>query len=153
MVEESHIFGEWGIRVGINYMFVVFSPFLVYLPQMLALIHLVRRKQIDGGNTWTTGMFLLFLWSLIVGLINRQGYSFAAGFAFFGFYGVSLFLHHNYQTTEKIEKILYYIFSLTLISAVIGILEGLDVITPASSWWKCFFGLTTLIPNDDNLFC
>ncbi|MGI6686515.1 MAG: O-antigen ligase family protein [Bacillota bacterium] len=137
--------------MGINYMFVVFSPFLVYLPQMLALIHLVRRKQIDGGNTWTTGMFLLFLWSLIVGLINRQGYSFAAGFAFFGFYGVSLFLHHNYQTTEKIEKILYYIFSLTLISAVIGILEGLDVITPASSWWKCFFGLTTLIPNDDNL--
>lgn len=138
--------------MGINCAFVVFSPFLVYLPQALALFHLVRRKQVDGGNTWTTGMFLLFLWSLAVGIINRQGYSFAAGFVFLGYYGVSLFFHYNYRTREKIEQLLYYIFSLTLISALLGLLEGFGVIDSTPAGWKTFFGLTTLIPNDDNLF-
>lgn len=138
--------------MAIGALFIVFSPFLVFIPQIIALYRLIRNRSLNLGNSWTAGTLLLFFWSLVVGLINTQFYSFVTGFVFLGFYAMNLYLHQNYPKEKQIENLLYYIFSLTLISALFGLLENIGLINHNPAWWKYCFGLTPVVFNDENIF-
>lgn len=138
--------------MGISGFLIVFSPFLVFLPQIAAIYQLIKNRKLNAGTPWTGGVLLLFFWSLIVGVVNQQWLSFGAGFVFLGFYGICLYLDQKMHTVELVERLLRYIFFLTLASALIGLLENFNFITREAAWWKICFGLTTVVSNDDTLF-
>ena len=133
--EVSHIFHERGIGLGINCAFVVFSPFLVYLPQALALFHLVRRKQVDGGEYLDHRNVLLFYpgssrhHKPARVLLCRR-------ICFWAIMGD--FLHYNYRTREKNwTTSLLHIFNLDF--CLLGLLEGFGVIDSTPAGWKTFW--------------
>ncbi|WP_339060942.1 hypothetical protein [Tepidibacillus marianensis] len=65
---------------------IAFSPYLAVLPVIYMLYHLLHnREKLFLGNAWSMGLFLLFIWSSFVSLINNQFLSFLASFGILAF--------------------------------------------------------------------
>jgi putative inorganic carbon (HCO3(-)) transporter len=137
--------------VGINLALIVFSPFLCFVPLFFLFFYLVHTEQMEYKNFWIKGLFLLFLWSVLVGIINMQLVSCLAGLAFLGYLGLSIYIHNYCHTDTCAEKLFFSLFLLTVGSSFLGILEKANIITYHPSWWKYLFGLCTLIKNEENL--
>ncbi|MFV9511774.1 O-antigen ligase family protein [Tepidibacillus sp. LV47] len=95
-------------------------------------------------NVWTIGLFLLFIWSSFVSLINSQILSLFASLGILAFLIVSIYVQENYRTEEMMMKVLHSIFIISIGSAFIGVLEALKVINYDPAWWKFLFGTRQL---------
>jgi len=109
------------------------------------IYYLLRNKEkLFLGNAWSMGLFLLFIWSFFVSLINNQFLSFIASFGIFGFLIVSIYIQEKYSTEEMIKKIFLSLFVISIGSAIVGILEAVHVINYDPSWWKYLLGTRQL---------
>lgn len=130
---------------------IVFSPYLAFVPLMYLLYKLVRQHEWGdwNRNTWTKGIFILFLWSFLVGLNQKEAYSMLASFVLLLFLAISIYLQDRFQTEEQIEQLFSKVFVVSIGSAIIGLLENWNIITYSPVWWKFLLGTRSIVEIEE----
>ncbi len=101
----------------------IISPYTTIIP-LLYMTYMVLFKKIEiDKNHWNIGLCLLFIWSLIVGVINYSFTSIVASFALFIYLCISIFLQNYCKNENIVEKIYMYLVFFSLFSAIFGISE------------------------------
>lgn len=132
-----------GVIIIAFILLIVISPYTAILPMIYAT-YITLLKGINlHKNYWNMGLFSLFIWSMIVGIINRNMMSFLASFAFLVYFCFSVFLN-NYCTSESIvEKIYRTLVHISIFSSILGLIEKTLYLGWGFSLWRWILELTS----------
>jgi len=139
--------------VYISILMTVFSPYLAVLPLLYLFFRLVKEREwgVWNRNAWTQGLFILFLWSFLVGLSDENNsWSALASIVLLLFLAASIYIQDHYQTVEKVEKLFSSLFFLSFGSAFVGLLENWNVITYSPAWWKFLLGTRSIVEIEES---
>ncbi|MBU3159710.1 O-antigen ligase family protein [Clostridium frigoris] len=130
----------------------VISPYTTLIP-MIYMIYVVLSKKVSiYKNYWNIGFCLLFIWSIIVGIINYSFTSIVVSFVFFMYLCVSIFLQ-NYCKDENIVENLYrYLVCFSLISVIFGIIEKSIYVYFNFNIWSTFLQITSQPVVNDRIY-
>ena len=104
---------------------IVISPYTAFLPAMYMVYMVLLKKVTIYINPWNMGLLLLFVWSFVVGLLNKSILSTLASFGILIYLCLSIFLQNYFKDENKVEKLFKYILYFSIFSAVFGIVEKL----------------------------
>ncbi len=102
---------------------IVFSPFTAVIPAVYATNLLFRKKLKVEMNYWNIGLFLLFLYSVFTGILNKDLLSLLASCGLFLYFGLNVFSQNYFTKMSRINKAINYIVYLSVIAAIGGIIE------------------------------
>lgn len=102
---------------------IVFSPFTAVIPAVYAVNMMCRKRLKIEKNYWSVGLFLLFIYALISGIINGSVLSVLSSFGLLGYFAVSVFSQNYFVKVSRINIVIKYIVYLTVISAIGGVIE------------------------------
>lgn len=102
---------------------IVFSPFTAVIPAVYAVNMICRKRLKIEKNYWSVGLFLLFIYALISGIINGSVLSVLSSFGLLGYFAVSIFSQNYFVKVSRINIVIKYIVYLTVISAIGGVIE------------------------------
>lgn len=102
---------------------IVSSPFTAVIPAVYAVNILVRKRLKIEKNYWSIGLFLLFMYSLISGIMNRSILSALSSLGLLGYFAVNVFSQNYFVKVSRINMVIKYIVYLTVISAIGGVIE------------------------------
>lgn len=102
---------------------IIFSPFTAIIPAIYAVSMLVRKRLKIEKNYWSIGLFLLFIYSLISGILNGSILSILSSFGLLGYFAVNIFAQNYFVKISRVNIVIKYIVYLTVISAISGIIE------------------------------
>jgi len=94
-------------------------------------------------NSWNIGLCLLFIWSLIVGVINSSPKSIVASFGIFIYFCFSLFLQNYCENENKVDNICKHLLWFSLFAAIFGIIEKIINVYFHFNIWAKFLQLTS----------
>lgn len=140
--------------MSIIILLIVSSPFLAILAAFYAGYDVLRfggKKKYQFHSSWPFGLFLLFFWSLLVSAINLHFMSALASFALGAYCLLAVYVHNRFQDEDRAEKLFYLAFLATVASAMVGVLENYYLINRDPAWWKYFFGMITVVYNQDTV--
>lgn len=121
----------------------VISPYTTVLPAVYIAFKVFSEKLNIYKNPWNTGLLLLFIWSLFVGLLNHSALSTLAAFAFFLYFCVSVFLQNYLNNEDKIERFFKYLINFSIFSALLGLVEKVAFMYFDCTLWKAILGITS----------
>lgn len=114
----------------------VLSPYTTVIPSIYATYMMFSKKVIIYKNSWNLSLFLLFIWSIFVGILNHSLISIAASFAFFMYLCVSIVMQNYCDNEDNVEKIYRYLVKFSVFSAILAIVEKLIFIFFGINIWK-----------------
>jgi putative inorganic carbon (HCO3(-)) transporter len=112
----------------------------------------LSRKVTIKKNSWNIGLFLLLIWSLIVGVVNYSVTSIAASFAFFIYLCISAFLQDYCKSEDRVERICRYLVCFSLLSAIFGIIEKAIYVYFNYNIWARFLEITSQPVFNDRIY-
>jgi putative inorganic carbon (hco3(-)) transporter len=124
---------------------IIYSPYLAFLPMIYLSYRYLRKGELTLRNNWSYGLFFLFIWAMMVGILNNEGIYILTSFVILGYLFISDYLQEKFQNIVDVERLLAGAFWLSIGSALIGLLENWDIITYAPSWWKYFIGTRSFV--------
>lgn len=130
----------------------VISPYTTIIPIIYMVYMVLFKKVIIYKNHWNIGLCLLFIWSLIVGVINYSFTSIIASFALFLYLCVSIFLQNFCKNEMIIEKIYIYLVCFSLISVIFGIIEKVIYVYFNFNIWSKFLQITSQPIVNDRIY-
>ncbi len=104
---------------------IVISPYTALLPAIYMVYKVLLKKVTIYKNPWNMGLFLLFVWSFIVGLLNKSILSTLASFGLLVYLCFSIFLQNYFKDENKVEKLFRYVVYFSIFSAIFGMIEKL----------------------------
>lgn len=104
---------------------IVISPYTAVLPVIYMVYKVLMEKMTVYKNPWNIGLFLLFIWSFTVGVLNKSILSTLASIAVLLYLFLSVFLQNYFKDESSIEKLFKYILYFSIFSAFFGIVEKL----------------------------
>jgi putative inorganic carbon (hco3(-)) transporter len=107
----------------ISILLAVISPYTALIPAVYMTYKVLFKKVIIYKNPWNSGLFLLFVWSLIVGLLNDSLESTLLSVGIFIYFCLSVFLQNYFYNENKIEILLKHLFHFSIFTAMLGIIE------------------------------
>jgi putative inorganic carbon (hco3(-)) transporter len=128
---------------------IVFSPYLAFFPLIYLMIKFFRQGEWVYHNTWTKGLLILFFWSFLVGLDNRNLPSVLASFVLLLFLAISVYIQDHYQKEQDVERLFRSVFILSIGSAFIGWLEHWNIISYTPEFWKYLLGTRSIVDIDE----
>lgn len=126
----------------ISLLLIIFSPYTAFLPLIYISYRILAKKEAINRNPWNLGLLILFVWSLISGILNRSLTSTVLSVAFFMYFCLSVYLENRYNSEDKIEKLLQYIVYFSIVTALLGIFEKIYFIFYDNSLWKRILRIT-----------
>ena len=129
--------------IGILVLLTVISPYMSIIPAIYMTYMVLFRKVRIYKNYWNIGLCLLFLWSLIVGIVNYSFKSIAVSFFLFMYLCIYIFLQDYFQNENKVEKICEYLVGFSLLSAIFGIIEKAIYVYFNYNIWGKFLKFTS----------
>lgn len=117
-------------------LFVVISPWTTVLPLIYTTYAVLWKKVNLHKNYWNIGLFSLFIWSMIVGILNRSTMSILASFAFFIYFCLSVFIQNYCICESKVENLCRGLLKISIVSAILGIIEKTLYLTIGFEVWK-----------------
>ncbi|MPQ30259.1 hypothetical protein E4V42_02235 [Clostridium estertheticum] len=130
----------------------VISPYTTILPMIYMLYMVLFKKVSIHKNHWNIGLCLLFIWSLIVGVINYSFSSIVVSFALFMYLCVSIFLQNYCKNESIVEKIYMHLVSFSLISVIFGIIEKVIYVYFNINIWSRFLQITSQPVVNDRIY-
>ncbi|MCB2308533.1 O-antigen ligase family protein [Clostridium estertheticum] len=130
----------------------VISPYTTIIPMIYMLYMVLFRKVSIQKNHWNIGLCLLFIWSLVVGVINYSFSSIIASFALFMYLCVSIFLQNYCKNESIVEKIYMHLVSFSLISVIFGIIEKVIYVYFNINIWSRFLQITSQPVVNDRIY-
>ena len=131
---------------------IVISPYTTIIPIIYMLYMVLFKKVSIHKNHWNIGLCLLFIWSLIVGVINYSFSSIVVSFALFMYLCVSIFLQNYCKNESIVEKIYMHLVSFSLISVIFGIIEKVIYICFNVNIWSEFLRITSQPVVNDRIY-
>lgn len=110
------------------------------------------RKVSIHKNSWNIGLCLLFIWSMIVGVVNYSFASITVSFAFFMYLCISVFLQDYCENEDKVENICRYLVCFSLLSAIFGIVEKAIYVYFNYNIWARFLEITSSPVFNDRIY-
>lgn len=104
-------------------LFTVISPYTAFIPIIYIAYTSIKEKRFLPTNPWNKGLLILFIWSLIVGILNKSLISSLLSFAFLIYFLLSIFIENYYDDEYKIENLLKIVIKISIFSSVLGIIE------------------------------
>lgn len=104
---------------------IVISPYTAFLPTIYMVYKVLTDKLTIYKNPWNIGLLLLFVWSFIVGILNKSTLSTLASIAVLLYLFLSIFLENYFKDESSVERLFKYILYFSIFSAVFGIVEKL----------------------------
>ncbi|MDF2671868.1 MAG: hypothetical protein K0R09_133 [Clostridiales bacterium] len=104
---------------------IVLSPYTAFLPTIYMVYKVLLKKVTIYKNPWNMGLLLLFVWSFIVGILNKSILSTLASIGILVYLCLSIFMQNFFKDENKVEKLFRYIMYFSIFSAVFGIVEKL----------------------------
>ena len=102
---------------------VVLSPFTAVIPAVYSTSLLIRKKLKVQINYWNIGLFLLGIYSIFSGIINKSLLSVLASLGLFLYFSFSVFSQNYFVKIHRVNRVIKYIVYLTTIASVVGIIE------------------------------
>ncbi|MCB2353617.1 O-antigen ligase family protein [Clostridium estertheticum] len=130
----------------------VISPYTTIIPMIYMLYMVLFKKVSIHKNHWNIGLCLLFIWSLIVGVINYSFPSIVVSFALFMYLCVSIFLQNYCKNESIVEKIYMHLVSFSLISVIFGIIEKVIYVYFNINIWSRFLQITSQPVVNDRIY-
>lgn len=127
----------------LNILLFTISPYSAIALSGYMAYHVMHEGIIVDQNPWNIGLIFLFVWSFISGVLNNNVASTGASLGILMFFFVSVYMQHYYTDEKSIDKLLKSVVDISLISAVIGILERITTIYCKTVWWGGLFGIPT----------
>ena len=121
----------------------VFSPYTTIIPVIYMTYVVLFKKVSIYKNHWNIGLFLLFIWALIVGIINDSFSSFVTSFALFLYLCVSVFIQNYCNNENKVEKLCMYLVSFSILAAIFGFIEKAIYVYFDINIWAKFLEFTS----------
>ena len=138
--------------IGILVLLTVISPYMSIIPAIYMTYMVLFRKMRIYKNYWNIGLSLLFIWSLIVGIVNYSFKSIAVSFVLFMYICIYIFLQDYFQNENKVEKICEYLVGFSLLSAIFGIIEKAIYVYFNYNIWAKFLKFTSQPVFNDRIY-
>jgi len=132
-----------GVSISILVLLTVISPYTAIIPAIYMTYKVLFGKVSIYKNYWNIGLFLLFIWSIIVGAINYSLMSVVASLVLFVYLCISIFLQNYCGSENKVEKIYKYLVGFSVLSAIFGIMEKIIYVCFHFSIWAKFLQITS----------
>ena len=102
---------------------IVFSPFTVVIPAVYAVNLIFKKRLKIEKNYWNIGLFLLFIYSVFSGIVNKNLLSLLASFVLFLYFGLNVFSQNYFVKISRINIVIKYVVYLSVIAAIGGVIE------------------------------
>lgn len=104
---------------------IIFSPITAIIPGIYAIYLIIKNKYKIEKNYLNIGILVLFIWSVIVALVNESILSFLGSIMLLMYFSIGLFGQRYFVTRRRINKVFKYSIYLTALTALNGIMEKL----------------------------
>ena len=102
---------------------IVFSPFTAVIPAVYAVNLIFKKRLKIEKNYWNIGLFLLFIYSVFSGIVNKNLLSLLASFVLFLYFGLNVFSQNYFVKISRINIVIKYVVYLSVIAAIGGVIE------------------------------
>lgn len=102
---------------------IVLSPFTALIPGLYIIKQIKEQKITIEFNYWTVGLLLLFIWSFIVGIINKDLLSTIGSFMLLGYFFIAVGSKKLIKDKFTLIRVIEVLVSFTVMAAIIGIIE------------------------------
>ena len=130
----------------------VISPYTTIIPAIYMTYMVFFKKMNIYKNHWNIGLCILFIWSIIVGIINHSLTSIVASFALFIYLCISVFLQNYCENEKKVENICRYLVYGSMFSAIFGIVEKIINVYYHFNIWAKFLKITSQPVFNDRIY-
>ncbi|NTW71440.1 MAG: hypothetical protein HGA49_04280 [Eubacteriaceae bacterium] len=134
----------------LSFYLIVLSPYLAILPVIGMFYKIFKEKMTVSLDPLNAGVFLLFVWALISGVINRDIMSTLSSFVILLYLSINIYFQTYYNNEIKINKLIMSIWKISLISGVIGIMEKAASYFIDMTWVANYFWSPTYKPSAEN---
>jgi len=132
-----------GVNIRTLILLTVISPYTTIIPAIYMTYRVLFRKISIQRNHLNISLCLIFIWSLIVGVINYSLTSIGASFVLFMYLCISVFIQNYCENENEAEKIYKYIICFSVFSAVFGIIEKIIYLYFDFNIWAKFLQITS----------
>ena len=102
---------------------IVFSPFTAIIPAVY-VVNLIFKKRLKiEKNYWNIGLFLLFIYSVFSGIVNKSLLSLLASSILFLYFSLNVFSQNYFVKISRINVVIKYVVYLSSIAAIGGVIE------------------------------
>lgn len=102
---------------------IVFSPFTAIIPAVYAVNLIFKKRLKIEKNYWNIGLFLLFIYSVFSGIINKNLLSLLASSVLFLYFSLSVFFQNYFVRISRVNIVIRYTVYLSVIAAIGGVIE------------------------------
>lgn len=102
---------------------IVFSPFTAVIPAIYTINMLFKENLKIEKNYWSIGLFLLFIYSLLSGILNGSILSTLSSLGILGYFAINIFSQNYFIKISRVNIVIKYIVYLSVISAIGGVIE------------------------------
>ena len=102
---------------------IVFSPITSIIPGIYATYLMFKNKGKIEKNYLNIGLLVLFIWSLIVAIINESVLSFLGSSMLLMYFAIGFLGQRYFISIRRIHKTFKYSIYLTALTAINGIIE------------------------------
>ena len=131
---------------------VVLSPYTTVLLGLCTTYNLYKSKEEINWNAWNTGLLSLFIWSFIVGLINKSIMSMIVSFLFLFYFSMDVYIENNWSSEKYIYKIAHNLLKLSIFSGILGIIEKFSFENYNMILWRRILGLPSNTSSAHRIF-
>lgn len=129
---------------------IIGSPFTAWVPLLVHGLQLIKKPLKIVLHPINVGVIGLFFWSIISAVYNKDLMSFAASFIFILYLVLISWVNKSLLSFEKIHRLLREIWVISLIPAVLGILEKIISTQFEMNWLVKVFWNPTYFPTIEN---
>lgn len=125
----------------------VLSPYTAILIGVYALFKVYKEKEyyifsnFDRWNLWNVGLFLLFIWAFIVGILNKSIMSTAASLGLLLYMSLCIIIENSVTSAEVVDKVCRYLVKVSIFAGIFGIIERILLESFPMIMWRVYTGL------------
>ena len=127
----------------VSILLTVISPYTALLPAIYMTYKVLSGKTIIHKNPWNIGLLLLFLWSLIAGILNHSLISSLLSLFILIYFCLGVYLQNHFAEEDKIDIICKYLVIFSIFAALFGIIEKIIFSFINIPIWNYLLGLST----------
>ena len=144
--------GERGFIMVILVLLTVISPYTTIIPAIYMTYMVLFRKVSIYKNHWNMGLCLLFIWSLVVGVLNYSLTSIVVSFVLFMYLCISIVLQDYCKNENKVDDICRHLVCFSMVSAIFGIAERIMNVYFHFNIWESFLQVTSQPVFNDRIY-
>lgn len=102
---------------------IILSPFTAFIPAVYGGFKIIKREIEVSKNYWNMSIMALFVWSIIVAVLNKSILSFIGSFLLLAYFSISVMAENYFVSRSRIQNVLKYIVKISTICGILAVGE------------------------------